>query len=290
MVISCKGPIGLTFRRKVLITGASRGLGEAIAREFWKTGSDLILVARNGDKLAELRDSLTASAEEGQTVRTICGNLAEPGAAVEIMTAAGFVNVLVNNAAIVGPIGKFWDNDPAAWAETLQVNLISPAEMMRMAVPLMVAAGGGVVINLSGGGATAPRPNFSAYATAKAGLVRLSETLAQETEGTGVRVHCVAPGAMNTEMLEAVLRTSAEAAGGEFGKAVQQKEKGGDDPTVAARLIVFLASEEVRGVTGRLISAKWDPWQTMAEWGPQLAGTDIYTLRRIVPEERGKKF
>ena len=286
MVISCKGLIHLTSGRNVLITGASRGLGEAIAREFGKTGANLILVARSGERLAALAEELGAFA--------VAADLSDPEAGAAVLRAARErverLDVLVNNAAMVGPIGKFWENDAAAWRETLQVNLLAPAALMRGAIPWMGAGGGGVIVNLSGGGATAPRPNFSAYATAKAGLVRLSETLAVEAAELGVRIHCVAPGAMNTEMLEAVLRAAPEAAGGEYGKAVVPKEKGGDDPAVAARLIAFLASDEVRGVTGRLISAKWDPWETMGSWGAELAGTDIYTLRRIVPEERGKRF
>jgi 3-oxoacyl-[acyl-carrier protein] reductase len=278
--------------RNVLITGASRGLGEAIAREFWKTGANLILASRSMEVLETLRHSLL-SEREG-TIWLHRTDLAAPGAADELIGAArlsaGRLDVLVHNAAIVGPIGKFWENDASAWQQTLQVNLLSPAELMRAALPWMGASGGGVVINISGGGATSPRPNFSAYATAKAALVRLSETLAAEAEPLGIRVHCVAPGAMNTEMLEAVLRSSPDAAGAEFSKALQQKEKGGTDPAVAARLCVLLADDSVRTVTGRLFSAVWDPWERLPEIAPVLRDTDIYTLRRIVPSDRGKEF
>ena len=284
----------MTSERNVLITGASRGLGEAIAKEFWKSGASLALVARGGERLASLRETLLPTAAAGQQVHCFPADLSNASKAGAVLRAARArferLDVLVNNAAIVGPIGKFWENDAAAWIETLQVNLLAPAELMRGAVPWMAERGGGVIINLSGGGATSPRPNFSAYATAKAALIRLSETIAVEAEPLGVRVHCVAPGAMNTEMLEVVLRAAQESVGGEYGKAVQQKAKGGADPGVAARLCVFLAGDAARGVTGRLFSAVWDPWEKMCEWAEELPGSDIYTLRRIVPEDRGKDW
>ncbi|MFN0105237.1 MAG: SDR family NAD(P)-dependent oxidoreductase [Bryobacteraceae bacterium] len=275
----------------VLITGASRGLGEATAREFWNSGASLILTARHEERLDALREALLATAATGQRIHCIAADLSNAAGAEFVLRAARErvrrLDVLVNNAAVVGPIGKFWENEAAAWTETLQVNLLAPAELMRGAIPWMAAGGGGVIINLSGGGATSPRPNFSAYATAKAALVRLSETVAVEAEPLGVRVHCVAPGAMNTEMLEAVLRAAPES---EYGKALQQKENGGADPRVAARLCVFLAGDDAASVTGRLFSAVWDPWERMGEWAGELRGSDIYTLRRIVPEDRGKDW
>ena len=125
MVISCKGLIHLTSGRNVLITGASRGLGESIAREFGKTGANLILVARSGERLAALAEELGAS--------YFVADLADPAAGEAILRAARErverLDVLVNNAAMVGPIGKFWENDAAAWQETLQVNLLAPAAL-----------------------------------------------------------------------------------------------------------------------------------------------------------------
>jgi 3-oxoacyl-[acyl-carrier protein] reductase len=95
---------------------------------------------------------------------------------------------------------------------------------------------------------------------------------------------------MNTEMLEAVLRTKPEMVGREFERAVEQKAKGGVAPERAAELVVYLLSAAAEGVTGRLISAVWDPWQNLAGYAAELAATDIYTLRRITPEDRGKQW
>jgi 3-oxoacyl-[acyl-carrier protein] reductase len=152
----------------------------------------------------------------------------------------------------------------------------------------MIESGGGAIINISGGGASGPRPNFSAYATAKSGLVRFSETLAQELQPYNVSVNCVAPGAMNTPMLDEIIRSGAELSGaGEYQQASRIRREGGGSPDNVARLCLFLASAEARGITGKLISAAWDPWPALLQHSADLSGSDIYTLRRIVPRDRG---
>jgi 3-oxoacyl-[acyl-carrier protein] reductase len=154
----------------------------------------------------------------------------------------------------------------------------------------MKAGGGGSIVSLSGGGATAPRPNFSAYATAKAALVRFSETLAREAAPSGIRVNCVAPGALNTDMLRDVLAAGRERAGPEYEKALERAKHGGDPPEEAARLVAFLLSDDSRDVTGRLLSAVWDPWRSLAAHRDELEDSDLFTLRRIGLADRGKEW
>lgn len=281
--------------RNVLITGASRGLGLAIAEAFWKRGSNLLLVARTGKNLDTICADFRGRARSSQDVRCLACDLAGIGTADWIIARAREfwkrLDVLVNNAAIVGPIGCLWENEWDEWEATIRVNLLTPAALCRASVPWMLDHGGGAIVNISGGGATGPRPFFSAYGTAKAGLVRLSETLARETAGSGVRVNCVAPGAMNTNMNTAVLRAGAELSGAdEFARAQHQAESGGTPPDLAAELTVFLASPAGGEITGRLISAVWDPWKTLPSHARELESSDIYTLRRIVPEDRGRTW
>jgi len=275
------------LKRNVLITGASRGLGEAIAREFWKTGAHVLLTARGLGALEALRNEL------GERVSLFAADLSAIGAPEQIAAWAfetvPYVDVLVNNAAITGPIGKFWLNDQAAWEETMRVNLLSPAALMRAVIPRMTR--GGAIINLSGGGAVAPRANFSAYAAAKTALVRLSENIAVEAAEMGVRVNCIAPGVMNTELLRDVVRADAGDVGEEFAKVERLIADGKTmDPSIPARLCVYLASDAARGITGRLISAQWDPWARLHEFAGELQRSDVYTLRRIVPKDRDKDW
>ena len=277
--------------RRILITGATRGLGLATARQLWAAGASLALVARSQEALDRLR--IEWQAEGSDRWWSLAADLADPGTPARIAEALGVagwgaLDGLVNNAGIIGPIGPAWENDPGEWQRALQVNLLAPAALCRLLLPAMPP--GAAIVNLSGGGATSPRPNFSAYATAKAGLVRFSENLAQEAAARGVRVNAVAPGAMNTEMLEAVLRARPEQVGREFERAIEQKSKGGVAPERAAELVVYLLSPASVGITGRLISAVWDPWPKLAEYAADMAGGDIYTLRRITPEDRGKQW
>jgi len=273
-----------------LITGASRGLGRALARRFWEANYNLILVARRAESLAETAAALPT--REGSMATCIAADLANPAAVSDVtaqLDALGTsVDVLVNNAAIQGPVGPLEDNDWAAWRRTMQVNLFAPVELCRALVPRMRVAGGGVVINLSGGGATGPRPNFSAYGTAKAALVRFSETLAEEVRSSNIRVNCIAPGVLQTAMLAEVIKQGKQMAGErEFSIATTIFEKGGASMDTVADLALFLASERACGITGKLISAVWDPWETLHEHREALEKSDIYTLRRIVPKDRG---
>ncbi len=274
--------------RTVLVTGASRGLGLSIAEAFWERGADLFLVARCEDALAAIASRLLQQCPT-QRIGFLSVDLSNKGAAERIFAQlrdfTDRLDVVVNNAAILGPIGPFSTNDWAAWENTLQVNFLAPAAICQVTVSWMQA--GGVILNISGGGATAPRPFFSAYSAAKAALVRLSETLASEVKPLGIRVNCIAPGAMNTQMNTAVLLAGPDLVGEiEHRKAIEHG-KVVTPPEVPAELAVYLASDECSAVTGRLISAEWDPWRNLHSRGQELEESDIYTLRRIVPEDRG---
>ena len=278
-----------SVRRRCIVTGASRGLGAAIARRLWADGADLLLVARSGDQLARLIDDL--GERPGQCVHALAVDLAEPAAREAIASAAvrvlGGVSVLINNAALQGPIGSTWETDRTGWEQTLEVNLLSPVDLCRRVVPLMAEGGWGKIVSISGGGATGARPRFAAYAAAKAALVRFSETLAEETRTMGIDVNCVAPGAMPSAMTESILAAGPERAGArEYDDAVKISRQGPEVLDRAAALCAFLSSRESDGITGRLISAVWDPWETLASHREDLQRTDVYTLRRIVPADR----
>jgi len=281
--------------KTVLLTGASRGLGQHIAEAFWRHGADVFLVARSAEALTALCGRLTSGARDGQRAGCLAMDLTAPYGPErifeELLGFSGRVDALINNAAIIGPIGPLDENDWAQWQKAIHVNLLAPVALCRLAIQRMRSQGGGAIVNLSGGGATSPRPFFSAYATAKAGLVRFTETIAAEAGRYGIRVNAIAPGAMNTEMHDAVLRAGPALAGEtEYRKAVEQEERGATSPATPAELAVFLASDAAAGINGKLISAVWDPWKNLASHAAELAQSDVYTLRRIVPEDRGFRW
>ena len=290
------GCVGLTLaNRTAIVTGASAGLGYAIARAFLTNGANVVICGRNAASLEPARSSLSALATSGQQVRTeACDVASEQQVNLLIQNTIeefGSLQILVNNAGVQGPIGPTEELALEDWRHTFEINLYGTLFTCRALIPHMRSQKYGKILNLSGGGAASPRPFFSAYAASKAAVVRLTENMAEELRGTGIDVNAVAPGALNTQMLEQTLAAGPDLVGtGQYAQALKQKESGGSSLDRAAALCVYLASSASDGITGRLISAPWDPWPTLHEHTAELAPSDIYTLRRIVPADRAKQW
>jgi NAD(P)-dependent dehydrogenase (short-subunit alcohol dehydrogenase family) len=280
--------------KKVILTGCTRGLGRVIAEAMWKQGADLLLVARSAVALNRLCGRLKELSQGDQRVSAFPSDLAESASPGKIIAEArqlwSSVDILVNNAGAIGPMGMVADNNWRLWREAIQVNLLAPAELCHLSIKWMRETNTrGAIINLSGGGAASPRPSFSAYATAKCGLVRFTETVAAEVKSLGIRINCIAPGPMNTDMLQETLRAGPDVIGvDEYERVAKFAAGGASDPKLAADLAVYLASPDSKGMTGKLISAVWDPWRHLQEHTQEIQESDIYTLRRVLPEERGK--
>lgn len=281
--------------RAALITGASQGLGKAIAQAYLREGASVVLCARDAALLEAARAELAPLAAAGRRVIARPCDVSKPDAVDALV--AGCVrelpelDILVNSAGIYGPKGRIEDNDWAAWVQAIEIDLFGAVLLCRAIVPHLRRRGRGKIIQLSGGGATAPLPRLSAYATAKAAVVRFAETLALEVADDKIDVNCIAPGALNTRMLEEILEAGPEAVGADFyQRSVAQKQSGGAGLDRGAQLAVFLAAPASDGITGRLISAVWDPWPELAARRDEIAKSDLYTLRRIVPGDRGKDW
>ena len=292
----------------VLITGASQGLGKHLAESFWRYGYNLILISRRKIILDNFANSLINSMADYdshvgnlQQIFNYDCDFASP-TDIDRLIETLFQNhlsieVLINNAAIQGPVGKthkLWDTFPESYIDAIQVNLLAPIELSSRLIPLMTNSkirsphSGGSIINISGGGATAPRANFSAYATSKAGLVRFSETLAEEVKDLGIRVNCIAPGAMKTAMMQEVLDKGVQFVGAaEFATAQKIMSEGGASMERVAELALYLAGPDSTGITGKLISAMWDNWPALSGHTEEIKASDIFTLRRIAGRDRG---
>jgi short-subunit dehydrogenase len=272
-----------------VVTGASRGLGRLCAYELAAHGADLLLVARDQAALADVAREIRAKFP-GRRVTTRGCDLSDPEAPLYVREAAeqlGSADILVNNAAVQGPIGPAWEVPWREFEAALRLDFLVPVALCHAVIPSMKAKGRGWIINISGGGATSPRPMFAAYAAAKTALVRFTETLAIETAGYGIRVNAVSPGAFASGITK-VVRASAEKVGG--GEAAASQKLLDSDDTVnakkAARLVVYLTLGEGRDVTGKLISAVWDRWECLHRHPEVLTHKDVFTLRRILPQER----
>ncbi|MGA3056513.1 MAG: SDR family oxidoreductase [Candidatus Limnocylindrales bacterium] len=278
--------------RSALITGASMGLGLAIARAYLEAGANVIVCARDKGPLDDALRELASLAKEGQIVAAETGDVSNPSDADRLVAASlervPELHILVNNAGVYGPKGTIDEVEWEPWAEAIRVNLLGSVLMARAVLPHFKAHRYGKIVQLSGGGATAPLPRISAYAASKAGVVRFAETLAEEVREFGIDVNSMAPGALNTRLLDEVLEAGPEKVGREFyERAARQAAEGGTSFDRGAGLAVFLGSSLSDGITGKLISAVWDPWETLAAHTADLQSSDVYTLRRIVPKDRG---
>jgi len=275
-----------------IVTGASQGLGKVIAAQLLRQGAGVMICARDAATLAATRDELATAG--GKVLAKAC-DVSDERQVAELTEFAlrefGTIHTLVSNAGVYGPMGPTEEVDLDEWKRAIEINLYGTLLPCRALIPHFKKAGRGKIIIVSGGGATNPLPNISSYAASKAAVVRLMETLAEELRSHHIDVNAVAPGALKTRLVEQVLAAGPEKVGAAFfAKNKKWSEEGATPLELGAELAAYLASSASDGITGKLISAQWDPWSRLHEYRDELSGSDIYCLRRIVPEDRGKKW
>jgi NAD(P)-dependent dehydrogenase (short-subunit alcohol dehydrogenase family) len=271
-----------------VVTGAGGGIGRAISVALAKQGSSLVLVDSRKSELEDTKRELAAITPKAEAFETDVTSETKVKSAVDsALRTFGTVDILVNCAGIYGPIGFVTDIDSEKWLETININLYGTFLYIKAVLPVMIKNKKGKIINMSGGGATSPFPRFSAYSASKAAVVRLTETLAEEVKGYNIDINAIAPGAVNTRMLDEAL-AAGEAAGKDFmARAIKQKQDGGVPPEKVAELAVFLASPESDGLSGKLISLLWDNWREIPQHLGDVMSSDAYAMRRIIPKDRG---
>jgi NAD(P)-dependent dehydrogenase (short-subunit alcohol dehydrogenase family) len=283
---------GALAGRTALITGASQGLGLEIARAYLEAGAAGICIC--GRDAVTLEHALCELGKQAAPEQTVLGGVADVSSPDDVdrlvqiaLAGMGEVTILVSNAGVYGPKGQIDQIDWSEWTRAVEINLLGSVLPARELVAHFSERGYGKVVQLSGGGATGPLPGLSAYAASKAAVVRFAETLAEELREYRVDVNAIAPGALNTRMLDEVLSAGPESVGERFyERALEQHRSGGIPLCHGANLAVFLGSPASDGITGKLLSAVWDPWKELAERRGDLE-SDVYTLRRIVPRDRG---
>lgn len=284
------------LRDKVaIITGANQGLGLEVAFKYVTSGAHVMLCARNLNLLEEAQNRLLRLASPSQKVvyevadvssredvsRVICKTLEQLGGC----------HILVNNAGIYGPKGEAEEIDYIDWVRTIEINLFGSVLMSQAVLPHFKKNNYGKIIQVGGGGAANPMPRLTAYAASKAAIVRYMESLAEEVREYHIDINSIAPGALNTRMLDEILEAGPEKVGIDFyARSLHQKETGGAGLNKGAELALFLASPASDGITAKLISAVWDKWQNWPNHLNVLTTSDIYTLRRIAGRDRGYKW
>lgn len=281
--------------RVAIITGAGRGIGQAIAVAYAQEGAKLALAART---LSELEETAQQAEALGAEVVVIPADIADPVQVEEMVRRTvdqyATVDILVNNAGIHGPVGPLQDTDVSHWMRTFQVNVFGVVLCCRAVLPVMLRQNRGKIINMTGGGVglvsgTAYR---TAYHASKAAIVRLTEDLPLELAGTNIQVNVMGPGSQPTRMVQEMWDSVAAADVTERFEETRQQmfaqvvAKFGTSAAVsmeqATGLAVFLASDASGNLSGRYVEA-FDNVLNIPPRISAIMASDAYMLRRVEP-------
>jgi 3-oxoacyl-[acyl-carrier protein] reductase len=273
-----------------IITGGSRGIGKAIAERFAQEGCNLMLASRTKSELEKTAESIKNQFSVNvSTCQTDIGNENEVVSMVhQTIVEFGRIDILVNNAAIIGPMGEISQIDGKEFFDTLKNNIGGTVFCTKAVIPYMKSKKHGSIINLSGGGGLGPLPHYDAYSASKAAIVRLTENFALELEKYNINVTAISPGAVNTKMFDEQLMADKNSIGEKNWQDLQDRFNSGGDPIdKAAELALFIASQNRKELNGRVISAIWDNWENISNQKDKIIDSDIFQMRRIVPKDRG---
>lgn len=276
--------MGVLDSKVVVITGGSLGIGREIAKKCASEGATVIIAARGEKDLIKTLNELNKIADTPHQFYAV-----DVGKSEEVKGFAHFcseqfseIHGLVNCAGVYGPIGKTTKVNMDEFSAAIQTNFLGTVFMCHAFAHLLRSKTRKKIVNYSGGGAAGPFPRFSAYATSKAAIVRFTENLALELSGEGFDVNCIAPGFVATRLHQDTLEAGPELATESFFENTKKQiESGGVPPEKAAVLTSFLLSDASDGITGKFLSAPWDPWQEKEFQNRLRTDKDFATLRRI---------
>jgi NAD(P)-dependent dehydrogenase (short-subunit alcohol dehydrogenase family) len=264
-------------RPRALVTGGSRGIGRAVAGALAERGWRVALIGRDEVALEGARGELLGDGHEMFAL-----DVADETAWKQLAPSLGDLQGLVCAAAVLDPIGPIGTYTVGAFHRTLAVNLVGTLLAIEACLPALRASRGAIV-GFGGGGATAPLPRFDAYAASKAAVVRLCENISADLAGEGIRVNCVSPGFVATEIHGATLAAGPALVGADyFERTRDELERGGVPANEAAELVCLLLEDGPdTSFSGKLISAQWDAWREPSFRRRLAEEPDLATLRRI---------
>ena len=231
----------------VLITGASRGIGEAAARAFAAAGANVALVARSRERIAAL------AGEIGDRALAIPCDVSRYWEVEQAVGAAiqtfGRIDVVINNAGVIDPMGALAQTDPEAWGKTIDINLKGVMHGMRAAMGPMIAQGSGTIITVSSGAAHNPLEGWSAYCASKAGAFMLTQVADRENRGKGLRIMGLSPGTVATDMQREIKQSGV-------GPVAQLDWSAHIPPEWAAQALVWMCTSEADAWLGKDVSLR----------------------------------
>ena len=270
--------------KKIIVTGGSLGIGLAVAKACATQGAEVIIVARNQDDLDKSLEKIRSISDKNHLAYSLdVSDLNAINIFTEWIKDRNLdIDGIVNCAGIYGPIGKTTTVNMEDFTKAININLLGTVYMCSALAPLLKSNSNKKIVNFSGGGAASPFPNYSAYASSKAAIVRFTENLSIELKDNKFDINSIAPGFVITRLHEQTISAGSSVAGSNFyDNTKQQIKEGGIPPEKAADLTVFLLSDSSNGITGKFISAPWDPWEEKVFQEKLKSDNDFATLRRI---------
>jgi len=256
-----------------LVTGGGRGIGRTIAERLAAAGATIAVLARSRDELEETVECIGRACGRAIAITAdVTDRRAVEQAAEQAERELGTIDLLVNNAAVATPVGPVWEVDPEVWWRTIEVNLRGPFLCARAVLPGMVARRSGRIVNVVAVAAYRSSPFMSAYASSKAALVRLTDTLAAETREHGIGVFAVRPGQVQTHMLAELMASP-----------YLQRPAGSPTPEraagLAAEAIALLATGVGDALTGRFIDVTTDAVADLVRRAEEIVRDDLLAMR-----------
>jgi|688.fasta_scaffold125504_2 UDPglucose 6-dehydrogenase len=269
----------------VVVTGGTSGFGYTLVKAFLQQGASVSTCGTSQEKidnlLKELEDFPFAPNQKFIALQVDVSKENEVKYFInETISNFQQIHMLINNAGIHGAISEIENTSSDEWIRGIQNNLFSVYYTTKNILPHFKKMNFGKIINLSGGGEK-PLKFFSSYATSKSAVVKFTEICAEENKESNIFVNAIAPGLMLTNLTHEVINLGPNQAGEKhFNSCLEIKENGGTDPILAASLCIYLASDLATGITGKLISAKWDDWYNLHNY-KNINLIDKFTMRRV---------
>ena len=270
--------------KTVIVTGGTQGIGLEISKHLANINCKIILISRSKDDLEKVCKEL-----DEINKLTNFYFVADVSNRKDLSSLENFlsshqlmIDALINCAGVYGPIGNTLDIDLEEFQKAFNINFFGTLYMIKATKNLFKKAIKKKVINFSGGGAASPFPYYSAYATSKAAIVRLTENLSIELKNDSFDINCIAPGFVVTRLHQDTIKAGPEKMGKEFYENTKKMiENGGVAPSYSCDLVSFLLSDHSDGITGKFISANWDKWNDKEYLKEIRQNNNFATLRRI---------
>jgi 3-oxoacyl-[acyl-carrier protein] reductase len=266
-----------------VVTGGARGVGKFIVQKLIEDGASVVICSRTEKDLEATCQELDPERKVLFGVKADISIIEDCNRVIDHASKLfGTVDILINNAAIYGPIGLLETNSSSEWKKTIEVNFLGTVFCTQYVIPIMKRNKKGKIISIVGGGVGGINPisRFSAYVSSKTAIAGFTEVLAKELQDWNIQVNCVSPGAIKTKLIEYLLVQGRTKAGNEmYDQAIGSKQIGVVDPHRIADMVAYMASDESDHLTGKILSAKRETIAQLTKI--KTTQSNLYTLRRI---------